>query len=103
MERRGQNTEKKRRGKKIHVRPGAQLEVPEDVLPTTSCIKAKTTRARFEDSMCSDEDEDKCAGCMVNFIGYCGSEWVQCVACNKLYCGECNDETDDPYFTCMKC
>ena len=113
MEQRGQNSEKKRRGKKIKVRPGAELEVPEPEMdeqvpedhPTTSCSTPKKMK-RGDDSeskIVTCATENICAGCLVDFVEYLGSDWVQCVLCLKWYCGVCNEETDDPFFTCGDC
>ena len=37
------------------------------------------------------------------FEGYEGSDWIQCVYCLGWVCGDCNEESTDPLFSCPSC
>lgn len=88
-QRRGHQTEKKKRGRKIS--PGREIVLEAADEPSCSNAAAES------------DDESICASCLIPFVESSGPDWIQCQKCGHWICGRCNGGEYNPSFACEQC
>lgn len=105
-ERRGETSlPKPKRGKKIAHEPGVDIAAEAIDGPTTSAAASSTvTEIASEPTDISNAvDDNFCFQCGIDYEGYTGPDWVQCLSCIQWFCGACNHATEDPFYVCFLC
>ena len=106
-ERRGETSlPKPKRGKKIPHEPGVDIAAESIDGPTTSTAasSAVTEIASEPTDISNAVDDNFCFQCGIDYDGYTGSDWVQClINCIQWFCGACKYATEDPFYVCFLC
>ena len=80
------------------LRPGKQISAAD-------CTETHTDTSQQDVAGLSrsSHDENACSVCSIQFEGYEGAGWLQCVFCLKWVCGNCNGAEYDPTYGCPNC